>query len=102
MTTYTKTILTFLDIASEEAILKHNMAPLTMRRDMATLVLRFRIAHKQAPTPSQTLFREIGTPTEEEKQNMLGGNIQRKTHRMTNIIGATSSCSTKISPSKIS
>ena len=58
-------LFTFLKITPEEAILKYNMAPLPMRRDMAMLGLLFRIARKEAPTPFQKLFRKVGKPTEE-------------------------------------
>ena len=77
----------FLKITPEEAFLKHNMAPLAMRRDMAMLGLLFRIARKEAPAPFQTLFIKSGKPTEEEKQNMLWKIIQHKSHRMKRRIG---------------
>ena len=64
----------FLQITPEEAILKYNMAPLPMRRDIAMLGLLFRIAWKEAPSPFQKLFRKIGEPTEEEKTKYVLGN----------------------------
>ena len=78
----------FLQITQEESILNYNMAPLPMRRDMAMLGLLFRIARKEAPTPFQKLFRKVGKPTEEEKQNMFWEIVQQTSHTMTRIIGS--------------
>ena len=50
---------TFLDtvgLSSTDALLKHNLAPLQMRRDIAMLGVLYKVAHQTAPAPIQTLF----------------------------------------------
>ena len=81
-------LFAFLQVTPEEAFLKYNMAPLAMRRDMAMLGLLFRIARKEAPAPFQKLFRKVGKPTEEEKQNMLWKIVLHKSHQVRRRIGS--------------
>ena len=50
------TFLEELGVTSEQALLEHNLAPLSMRRDFAMLAILYKVSRMTAPAPIQKLF----------------------------------------------
>ena len=51
-----KSFLAELDLSDEQALSTHNLAPLSMRRDIAMLGLLYKVSRNTAPRPLQALF----------------------------------------------
>ena len=64
-----------LQLNDKDAFMKHNVAPLGVRRDIAMLGLLYRIATNKAPPPLQDMFH-IRALTQDEIRNVLWDILQ--------------------------